>query len=505
MMKRKIFYLIALFACFYFSSCTDENEDMGFSELSISSFYPTIVMDGTEVTIAGAALNTVTEVVFPDGKSSTDITIVDDKLLKVIAPTDVSETAAPLVLRSSDSEVSSRQTIKKAKTLFSSYIYSDNEGAVTGSELTISGTDLLLVEKIRISDENKTIEIPSLEMIRKSNDAIKFTVPEDSPMGENIKVTLVFENGSSMNLPDINIIEGSGGGTWVEKEVVLYDGEPVATGGWSTSLQVPNSDLPELKVGDVIRVYISDVESGAQGSLKCTADGWPGIDTEFEYFDITQQDIDAGYYMCTLTENAISNLSGNNLIVAGQNYTITKVSVFTSVFVEDTDDAREPITDKTVILMDFETTEGHNASWDNSWTQGVELEFPTENNGNIYARLKTTVDGEIWLLNCNHVDRGTVSNIENYAVKFDLMIEEGVTGASQAAMQLILADNWLWVGQGFFPETTNGKWITVSYKISDLNADLTGDFTFGTNTNGMYGSDVPAGINIDNLRLDPIE
>lgn len=504
-MKRKIYYFVALFACFNFLSCSDENEDMLSSELSISSFYPTIVMDGTEVTIAGTALNTVTEVVFPDGKSSTDITIVDDKLLKVIAPTDVSETAAPLVLRSSDSEASSRQTIKKANPLFASYVYSDNEGAVTGTELTISGSDFLLVDKIRIFDENKTIEIPSIEMIRKSNDAIKFTVPEDSPIGENIKVTLVFENESSMNLPDINIIEGSGGGTWVEKEVVLYDGEPVATGGWSASLQIANAKLPELKVGDVIRVYISDVQSGAQGSLKCTAAGWPGIDTEFEYFEITQQDIDAGYYMCTLTENAVANLNGNDLVVSGQNYTITKVSVFTSVFVEETDDAREPITDKTIVLMDFETTEGHNASWDNSWTSGVELEFPTENNGNIYARLKTTVDGDIWLLNCNHIDIGTVSNIENYAVKFDLMIEEGVTGASQAAMQLILADNWLWVGQGFFPETTNGKWITVSYKISDLNADLTGDFTFGTKTNGMYGSGVPAGINIDNLRLDPIE
>lgn len=504
-MKRKIYYFVALFACFNFLSCSDENEDMLSSELSISSFYPTIVMDGTEVTVTGTSLNNVTEVVFPDGKSSTDITVVDDKLLKVIAPTDVSEIAAPLVLRTTDGEVSSRQTIKKANPLFASYVYSDNEGAVTGTELTVSGSDLLLVDKIRIFDENKTIEISSIEMIRKSNDAIKFTLPEDSPIGENVNVTLIFKNGSSLSLPNVNIIEGSGGGTWVEQEVVLYEGEPIVTGGWAASAQIANAKLPELKVGDVIRVYISDVQSGAQGSLKCTAAGWPGIDTEFEYFEITQQDIDAGYYMCTLTENAIANLNGNDLIVSGQNYTINKVSVFTSVFVEDTDDAREPITDKTVILMDFETTEGHNASWDNSWTTGVELEFPTENNGNIYARLKTTVEGEIWLLNCNHVDRGTVSNIENYAVKFDLMIEEGVTGASQAAMQLILADNWLWVGQGFFPETTNGKWITVSYKISDLNADLTGDFTFGTKTTGMYGSGVPAGINIDNLRLDPIE
>lgn len=70
-------------------------------------------------------------------------------------------------------------------------------------------------------------------------------------------------------------------------------------------------------------------------------------------------------------------------------------------------------------------------------------------------------------------------------------------------MQIVLGDNWLWVGPGLFPESTDGKWITVSRNISDLNADLVGDLEIGTKTNGLYGSNVPAGISIDNLRLDP--
>ena len=180
------------------------------------------------------------------------------------------------------------------------------------------------------------------------------------------------------------------------------------------------------------------------------------------------------------------------------------MSLFTSVWVEGGDtDAREPITDKTILLNGFEDTGSHNSGWDGSWTSGVELEFPQEANGNTYLRLKTTVDGDIWLVNCNHQDIGTVSGIENYVIKFDLLIENGVTGASEAAMQFVLGDKWLWVGAGMFPETTNGKWITVSRNISDLNAELTGDLTLGKNTNGLYGSNIPQGICIDNLRLDP--
>lgn len=108
-----------------------------------------------------------------------------------------------------------------------------------------------------------------------------------------------------------------------------------------------------------------------------------------------------------------------------------------------------------------------------------------------------------WLLNCNHQDIGTVSGIENYVIKFDLKIDAGTVGASEAAMQIVLADKWLWVGPGLFPETTDGKWITVSRNISDLSADLVGDLEIGKLNNGLYGDKIPQGLCIDNLRLDP--
>lgn len=487
-----------------FTACQDDTIGAA-QNLSITSFYPTIVMEGTEVEVNGTALSRVTEVVFPGGVVSTDINVVDDRILTVVAPAGVSQTDEPLVVRAEDEEAQSRQTIREANPTFNLYTYSDNAGAVTGTDLTIGGQDLLLVDALTLDNGEESLTIPALEMSRKTNDAIKIRIPDDAPLGEGIHVTLTFKNGTTMALPDLEIIEGTGGGTWVETEKVLYEGDPVVTGSWAAYAQIPAASLTDLKEGDIIRVYFTDASTGAQGSLKSTSD-WQGLTPELEYFDLTADEIAAGYYIRTVTADMVAALEGADLIVAGQNYTITKVSLFTSVWVEGGDtDLRDPVTDATIMLNSFEDTGDHNSSWDNSWTTGVVLEFPTEANGNVYLRLAETPGGDIWLVNCNHIDCGTVDQIENYEIKFDLLIEDGVTGASEATMQFVLADNWLWVGAGLLPETTDGKWITVSRRISELNADLTGEFTIGTATNGLYGGNIPVGVCIDNLRLDPIE
>lgn len=498
-LRTSICSLLALCGCLYLTSCS-EDELSASQDLSISSFYPTIVMEGTEVEVNGTAMSRVTEVVFPGGVSSTDFTVEDDRILHVIAPAGVSQTDAPLIIRAEGDEAQSRQTLRQAKPTFNSYTFTDNAGAVTGTDISIEGMDLLLVESVTFTGADSERVIPALEITRKTNESVKITLPDDTPTGQDIQVTLTFKNGTTMSLPSIEVIAGTGGGTWVEQEVVLYEGEPVEIGNWG-SMQIEASKLTDLKEGDVLRVYFTDAASGAQGSLKCTADGWPGLTPELDYFDLTADELAAGYYMRTLTADMINTLNGYNLVISGHDYTVTRVTLFTSVWVEETDDARDPVTDATIMLNDFEEHDGHNSSWDGSWTTGVELEFPKEDNGNTYLYLKTSLEGDIWLINCNHQDIGTVSGIENYVIKFDLKIDEGVTGASASAMQLVLGDNWLWVGAGLFPESTDGKWITVSRNLSDLG--LSGDLEIGTKTNGMYGSNVPAGISIDNLRLDP--
>ena len=88
--RTSICSLLALCSCLYFTSCSDDELGGASQNLSVALFYPTIVMEGTEVEVNGTALSRVTEVVFPGGITSTDITVVDDRILTVIAPAGVS-------------------------------------------------------------------------------------------------------------------------------------------------------------------------------------------------------------------------------------------------------------------------------------------------------------------------------------------------------------------------------------------------------------------------------
>ena len=198
-----------------------------------------------------------------------------------------------------------------------------------------------------------------------------------------------------------------------------------------------------------------------------------------------------GYFTYTITSESAEKLKKHNLILTGVGYTITKITALTTLVECD------PVSKDAIMISDFE---GHT---DKSETDGVTLEYPMEN-GNTYLKFASSsaTSKTIYLFNCRHCS-AKVSNIENYVIKFDLKIEKGVTGASQANMQYVLADKWFGLSTNFIPETTDGKWITVSRNISDINPSLKGELSFVNTNNSLFGENIPTGICIDNFRLEP--
>lgn len=105
---------------------------------------------------------------------------------------------------------------------------------------------------------------------------------------------------------------------WAD-EVAIYTG-PTETGSWSGYAQIDASAFANAKVGDVVKVYTSNVESGAQGSFK---DGstWGAIADGLEYFEIT------GDFTMAITDEILEKLKTSGLIVGGQKYTIESVTL----------------------------------------------------------------------------------------------------------------------------------------------------------------------------------
>ena len=294
-------------------------------------------------------------------------------------------------------------------------------------------------------------------------------------------------------------VEKTAGGDAEKSVITLFEGTHIV-GKWQ-NLPISDFYVHNLKEGDVLTVFFKDCESGGAKSFKDNYT-WEPLDTGAQG-QIEENEKEKGFFTYTITPESAEKLKKHDLILTGEDYTITKITLTTLL-------KCDPVSDDAIMLSDFER---HTADNDKSWTEGVTLEYPTEK-GNTYLRFASSPipvpENGIWLFNCSH-SSDKVSNIENYVIKFDLKIEEGVTGASRAEMKYVLADDyWLESGANFFPETTDGKWITVSRNISDIKSEpeLTGELSFvkgegqGKKNNGMYGKNIPAGICIDNFRLE---
>lgn len=106
---------------------------------------------------------------------------------------------------------------------------------------------------------------------------------------------------------------------------VLSEVETVMPSDWSGFLQIPASEFASARIGSQVTVTIKDVAAGAQGSFKNGAT-WSGLidgnGVSYEYFDISGES-----FSITLDETTLPVVQENGLIVAGQNYTLTSVTL----------------------------------------------------------------------------------------------------------------------------------------------------------------------------------
>lgn len=332
-MKKKLYTMSAMLLAIVSGliSCSEDNET-SVNSLSVAAFYPTIVMEGTEVTITGNGLDQVKDVVFPGGQSAKIISVIDDTRMIAVAPSDVDVNPDVLTLRTATEETTSRQTIRKASPALR--YFNPSESVKTYEELQIEGNDFLLVKSIEIGSGDDAVSIHALDFKRKSNENITLNVPKDASIGDAIPFKAVFENSEELVLGALTVEKGQEpGGKWVEKEIDLYNGGDVVMGGWSGYINTIYADaFVEAKIGDIIRVYIKDQTEGwQQGSFK-HGQTWGGLTDELGVVGLSTEDFEKGYYEMTIDEVTLPLLQEFGLIISGCNYTATKVVLITTVW-----------------------------------------------------------------------------------------------------------------------------------------------------------------------------
>lgn len=79
--KLAILFLALVSCC----ACSNDDEEQN-ARLSVVDFYPSIVMEGINLTVVGTDVKSVKEVVFPSGVIATDITVRMNIRLKLLYP-----------------------------------------------------------------------------------------------------------------------------------------------------------------------------------------------------------------------------------------------------------------------------------------------------------------------------------------------------------------------------------------------------------------------------------
>ena len=107
-----------------------------------------------------------------------------------------------------------------------------------------------------------------------------------------------------------------------ETEDEVYSGPYDVPSDWSGSVQLQASVFANCTTAQTIKVYISNVADGAQGSFKTMSDGWPAIADGTEYFGISGDS-----FTLPIDDDVLAKLKATGLVVAGHDYTIDKIVI----------------------------------------------------------------------------------------------------------------------------------------------------------------------------------
>lgn len=454
----------------------------------VSGIAPTNLMAGETITVTGSDLDLITGVKI-NGVDH-EFAFANDAI--TITTTNTSQAGKVVLSQANGITIEPTEEILFT---YDSLITINNmpASAAIGDEVVIEGANFMLIESIYLGEAKVT------SYTRREDAVLGFIVPTNVESG-TYPLTMNLYNGDQEISAQQIELKGA------IAEIVIDEGLSHDLGySWSNAWQLyDGSKFANVPLnGASLNVDFALSAENNYWQIQLNDGTWAALPT-FPGNEWNVAEIAAGVttYSLPLTVDDIAKLSASGLVIGGCGLIINKI------YITYETSSTDPVLYSDIILIDYEKHGDHDGNWDGSWGVGAVIE--ADETGNNYIR--TTADGGTgWLMNCNHQanqepDKNwVIDDATKYCMKIDVKIIDGASSllASACAVQPVI-DGWQWINPGFFPDTTNGKWITLSYNLSDWG--MSGSIDFSSIDLGLaINNDCPAGLCLDNLRISLIQ
>lgn len=457
---------------------TVETEAVELVKAEVAAVSPTELVAGGQITVTGSDLDLITEVKI--NGAAHEFTATQTSI--VITTGNTSQSGKITLAQQNGVKVEPTDEVHFTYDSFV-VVNSAPDSAAIGDEITITGSNFNMIEAILFGEAKVT------SYTKREDTEMSFLIPSNVETG-SYPMTFRLTTGEEETSPQTIEIRGA-----IATTVIWEGSASLGTAwDWNAGVHIYDQSLwRKIAVGATLNFdFACDTAASTYWQLKLLANGSMPPSFPGNEWGVAEMQADDTTYSIRLTQEDFDLIWAGGLDVVGYALDIKKIYVTWQT------SSTEPVYFTDLMLVDYEEHGNHNGSFDGSWG-GVGNVLEDEA-GNHYIE-STESGAENWLVNCNHQADGApapvVEDASLYVVKYDVRIADGTAGASQAQMQIVLGDNWNWVGAGLFPESTGGKWITVTVDA----LSLSGALDCSTGTNGIYGGPFPAGIAIDNLRL----
>lgn len=457
---------------------TVETEAVELVKAEVAAVSPTELVAGGQITVTGSDLDLITEVKI--NGAAHEFTATQTSI--VITTGNTSQSGRITLAQQNGVKVEPADEVHFTYDSFV-VVNSAPDSAAIGDEITITGSNFNMIEAILFGEAKVT------SYTKREDTEMSFLIPSNVETG-SYPMTFRLTTGEEETSPQTIEIRGA-----IATAVIWEGSASLGTAwDWNAGVHIYDQSLwRKIAVGATLNFdFACDTAASTYWQLKLLANGSMPPSFPGNEWGVAEMQADDTTYSIRLTQEDFDLIWAGGLDVVGYALDIKKIYVTWQT------SSTEPVYFTDLMLVDYEEHGNHNGSFDGSWG-GVGNVLEDEA-GNHYIE-STESAAENWLVNCNHQADGApapvVEDASLYVVKYDVRIADGTAGASQAQMQIVLGDNWNWVGAGLFPESTGGKWITVTVDA----LSLSGALDCSTGTNGIYGGPFPAGIAIDNLRL----